>query len=49
MQQKNPEKKNLIEKYFDRKNEVFFFDMLSKSIFKLFEKKVKKMSHGKNL
>ena len=24
MQQKNPEKKILIEKYFDRKNEVFF-------------------------
>jgi len=42
VQQKNPEKKILIENYFDRKNEVFFFDMLSKSIFKLFEKKVKK-------
>jgi len=48
VQQKNLEKKILKENYFDRKNEVIFFDMLSKSIFKLFEKKVKKMSHGKN-
>jgi len=36
VQQKKLEKKILKENYFDRKNEVIFFDMLSKNIFKLF-------------